>query len=49
MSRISFGSVPTGVTVLTVSKFNERVIDRLNDLSHLAKLGFFYSLPRYEA
>lgn len=48
MTRAAFGAAPTGITVLTKSVFNEHTIDRLNDVSHLRGLGYWYPLPRFD-
>jgi broad specificity phosphatase PhoE len=47
MTRVSFGVAPTGITVLTKSLFNEHIVDRLNDTSHLIGLGYWYPLPNF--
>ena len=42
---VNFHSYPTGVTVLTETKWRERRLERLNDTSHLGELGGVEPIP----
>lgn len=41
VNRVSFSAAPTSITVLGTTAFDERAIERLNDVSHLLEEGLF--------
>ncbi|MCW4051160.1 MAG: histidine phosphatase family protein [Candidatus Bathyarchaeota archaeon] len=45
LNTASFHSAPTAITVLTLSGFKERQIERLNDASHLAEVSGIPPIP----
>ncbi len=45
LNWVNFHSYPTGVTVLTETKWGERRLDRLNDTSHLRDMGGVEPIP----
>ena len=45
LNWVNFQSYPTGITVLTETKWGERRLERLNDSSHLRDVGGIESLP----
>lgn len=45
LNLVNFHSYPTGVTVLTETKWGERRLDRLNDTSHLRDMGGVEPIP----
>ena len=45
LNWVNFHSYPTGVTVLTETKWGERRLERLNDTSHLRDMGGVEPIP----
>jgi len=45
LNWVNFHSYPTGVTVLTETKWGERRLERLNDTSHLRDMGGVEQIP----
>jgi probable phosphoglycerate mutase len=45
LNWVNFHSYPTGITVLTETKWGERLLERLNDTSHLRDIGVVEPIP----